>query len=34
LASFLETGLITRETLVLRDGENEWHPYHQHMQQS
>jgi hypothetical protein len=33
LASFLETGLITRETLVLRDGESEWRPCYLHMPQ-
>lgn len=31
LISFLETGLIGRETLVLRDGEDEWIPCYIHV---
>lgn len=34
LISFLETGLITPETLVVRDGENEWQQCQRHVKHS
>jgi hypothetical protein len=34
LVLFLETGLITPETLVLRDGQADWSPCHHHVQES
>jgi len=34
LVSFLETGLITPETLVLRNGEADWSPCRHHVQES